>query len=323
MKAEAIAIAGATVGLLATTGCQTRYSQQQDLSLTRPMPQSMQSEPLEGIVYKAPETPREKPYWQTHPQTVTSAVSVTPTPAATTYTTYVVKKGDMLSKIAAEHNIRTADLAAANPGINVNRIRVGQKISIPSSGTPGYTASKAHATAAQGGTYVVKKGDILGRIANAHGVKLADLRKANNLSGDKIFVGQKLVIPGAATTTATAKTASVKKDDKPATTTAEVKPVKPQTVQPKPPVIDPAPVAPVEIPTPELAPVAPPMPPVIDKSAKPKQTSTGTPYIVQEGEDLYDVAVRWGVSTADLKKLNNLESDKLSPGQSLTIPAAR
>lgn len=46
-------------------------------------------------------------------------------------------------------------------------------------------------------TYVVESGDILGSIAEAHGVTVADLRRWNSLDGDMIRVGQELVINSA------------------------------------------------------------------------------------------------------------------------------
>ena len=45
------------------------------------------------------------------------------------------------------------------------------------------------------GEYVVQSGDTLGAIAQAFGVSLRSLKRANNLEGDLIRVGQKLVIP--------------------------------------------------------------------------------------------------------------------------------
>ena len=45
-------------------------------------------------------------------------------------------------------------------------------------------------------------------------------------------------------------------------------------------------------------------------------------YTVKEGEDLYAVAIRWGVSASELKALNNLASVDLQPGQVLKIPVA-
>ena len=45
-------------------------------------------------------------------------------------------------------------------------------------------------------------------------------------------------------------------------------------------------------------------------------------YTVKEGEDVYAVAIRWGVSPDELKALNNLTSSDLQPGQVLKIPAS-
>lgn len=44
-------------------------------------------------------------------------------------------------------------------------------------------------------TYTVRAGDTLGHIALRHGISAADLRRANNLNGDLIRIGQKLTIP--------------------------------------------------------------------------------------------------------------------------------
>ena len=43
-------------------------------------------------------------------------------------------------------------------------------------------------------------------------------------------------------------------------------------------------------------------------------------YTVKDGEDVYAVAIRWGVSPSDLKALNNLTSNELKAGQVLKIP---
>jgi len=43
--------------------------------------------------------------------------------------------------------------------------------------------------------HVVAKGEYLATIARKYGVSVADLKKANNLTGDDIKIGQKLTIP--------------------------------------------------------------------------------------------------------------------------------
>ncbi len=126
--------------------------------------------------------------------------------------TYVVKKGDTLSKIAYMHHVRTADLMAANnlTEAQAKRIYVGKKLVIPAGGkavrsvkAPKTVAVSAKgaaaASVAAGSTYVVRKGDNIPKIARRLHVKAADLMAANNITeatASKLQVGQKLVIPG-------------------------------------------------------------------------------------------------------------------------------
>lgn len=56
--------------------------------------------------------------------------------------------------------------------------------------------SSGKAPVATGGKeHVVAKGETLSSIAKSYGVTVADLRKANNLAGSDIKIGQKLAIP--------------------------------------------------------------------------------------------------------------------------------
>ena len=324
LTVEALALVGMAAGLAVTSGCRTTYSDSADLSLT-PMPASLEPEPVGNVTYPKAEAEKVKPYWQQHPDAVAAldkapAVSAAAAKAGAGYSTYVVKPGDSLSKIAVAHGFRTADVLAVNPGISPNKIRAGQTIVLPGAGTAKAASSQAKTASAKvsaaGGTYVVQKGDILGRIANKHGVKVADLKKANGLTSDKIVVGQKLVIPGA-------KAAQPKTDVK-------VQPPKVPAAQPKAeskpavaPVAQPAvapvvkDVAPPAIVAPTPAPLAPPTVEATPPAAK------GTPYVVQEGQDLFDISVKWGVSATEIKALNNLTSDDVTPGQTLMIPAPR
>ena len=79
--------------------------------------------------------------------------------------------------------------------------------------------SKKSAAKAKDGVYVVKRGDTLSKIAKKHGVKLADLCKANKIEKGqegKIRVGRKLTIPAA--TSKKAATANKAKGGKKAAT---------------------------------------------------------------------------------------------------------
>ncbi|MDH4075637.1 MAG: LysM peptidoglycan-binding domain-containing protein [Acidimicrobiia bacterium] len=93
---------------------------------------------------------------------------------------YVVQPGDTLSVIAKRSGLSTRDLAAANSITNYQLIRVGQKLTVPSSTTQ----------------YTVRSGDTLSGIAKRMGVRSADLIALNNLSDPhRIRIGQKLQVP--------------------------------------------------------------------------------------------------------------------------------
>ena len=49
----------------------------------------------------------------------------------------------------------------------------------------------------------------------------------------------------------------------------------------------------------------------------------GGVYLVAEGDTLWDLSVRWGISVKDIKRANRLRRDALKPGQRLKVPRAR
>ena len=70
---------------------------------------------------------------------------------------------------------------------------VAKELAAMASGKPA-PAGKG-APDATGAEHVVQKGETLTVIAKQHGVTVAELRKANNLTSNTLLVGQKLVIP--------------------------------------------------------------------------------------------------------------------------------
>ncbi len=97
-------------------------------------------------------------------------------------TTYVVKNGDYLGKIAEKYSVSVNSIKQQN-NMRSNTLKVGQTLKIPVSSKP------------KSITYQVQRGDFLGKIADKYGVSVADIRKANNLRSDSLAVGQKLTIP--------------------------------------------------------------------------------------------------------------------------------
>lgn len=106
-------------------------------------------------------------------------------------TTYVVKEGDYLGKIAAEHNCRVADIIRWNPSLDPDRIQVGQKILIRKS-----TATSQSTGGGSSNEYTVQSGDTMTGIASKLGVSYNALLAANrNVNPDRISVGQRLRVP--------------------------------------------------------------------------------------------------------------------------------
>jgi LysM repeat protein len=55
-------------------------------------------------------------------------------PASSNRHTYTVLKGDTLSKIAHKFHMTTSSLVAANDSVDARKLRIGQKLHIPSQG---------------------------------------------------------------------------------------------------------------------------------------------------------------------------------------------
>ncbi|MEX0998977.1 MAG: LysM peptidoglycan-binding domain-containing protein, partial [Thermodesulfobacteriota bacterium] len=84
-------------------------------------------------------------------------------------------------------------LKSAN-NISGSTIRVGQTLTIPGS-NGSYSSSNTSSSNGSSSKYKIKSGDTLGGIAEKHGVRLASLKSANNISGSSIKIGQTLAIP--------------------------------------------------------------------------------------------------------------------------------
>jgi lipoprotein-anchoring transpeptidase ErfK/SrfK len=111
-------------------------------------------------------------------------------------TTYVVKPGDNLFRIALNHGLTTQELARANGIADVTHVYVGQVLVIPSPGSYNSASASTGSASRGGSTYVVKRGDTLFRIALNHGVSTQALAGANGITNPAhIYSGQVLTIP--------------------------------------------------------------------------------------------------------------------------------
>lgn len=130
--------------------------------------------------------------------------------------TYVLQRGDNLTRIAAQFGTSVDAILAANAISNANRIYAGQALVIPTGGSdvsvaedaaPSVAEEPADATVANSSaatddaqastTYTVAPGDSAIKIARRFGVDEGDLLQANSISNpNRVYVGQVLTIPG-------------------------------------------------------------------------------------------------------------------------------
>ena len=129
---------------------------------------------------------------------------------------YRVKSGDYLGRIASRHRCTVAQIKRWN-NLKSNDIRVGQRLVIyrggsapaSSSSTAASSSNQTKASApANATTYIVKSGDVLGKIAERHGCTVAQLKAWNGLTSNNIRVGQKLIVSGTEADSATQTTSS-------------------------------------------------------------------------------------------------------------------
>ena len=130
--------------------------------------------------------------------------------------TYTVQAGDTLYGIARRSGMSLNTLLSLNGLSQSSVIRPGQtlKLSGASNATVASPVSykSTASSASTSGTYTVKAGDTLYRIAYNHGISLTTLLSINGLSETStILPGQQLVVSGSAkTTTTTTTTTSAK-----------------------------------------------------------------------------------------------------------------
>jgi len=240
---------------------------------------------------------------------------------------YKIQTGDSLSKIAYRYKISTRELSELNNITNPNKIKIGQVIELPGNATsrptsatkkrstkkqaPRKTTTSAKAT---GGNYTVKSGDSLSKIAAANGVKTSAIKAANNLSSDRILVGQKLTIPkssSVAKPTLAAENLKIEpvtpvlivETDRGLTSSIDQKAEKAESIS----------ITRTEVEAPATA---------VDQNEEIAPVFDATfPYTVQDGETLESIAKAFIVSKEAILKANKLTNEAgVVPGMVLKIP---
>ena len=326
--------------------------------------------PSEPSVTVTPEVkPLPPPAVATPPAKVSEVKPLPPPPAPKTHpkavapvaggSTVVVQRGDTLSGICVRHRVKMSAVVAANPGLNPNHIRVGQKIVLPGAAVaavaekpatkvklaaadapvtaanttaPVKTKSAFKAYTGPTKTYKVRSGDSLGKIAYESGITIRALKDLNKLTKDSIRVGQELLIPAEKVVAKPAakdasKSAAKAPDAKKAAAKKDAKEPKKEGAEKKEAA---APVAETTslsnavetaaaVPPAEVAPA-----PAAAESATPDSApaSSSATYTAKEGDDIVSIAIAYGISPSRLMDLNDLKAgDSIKAGQVLKLPA--
>lgn len=103
---------------------------------------------------------------------------------------HTVSRGDTYYSIQREYGTTISALKAANPGVDPTKLQLGHTLTVPAP-----TPRAGPSAVIPDGTYVVKSGDYLGKIADKHNTTVQKLREVNGLTSDRIRVGQRLKLP--------------------------------------------------------------------------------------------------------------------------------
>ena len=204
---------------------------------------------------------------------------------------YVVQNGDSLWKIANKYGITVNELKSLN-GLTSNNLTVGQILEVPGS------------SSSASGTYTVKSGDSLWKIANEYGLTVAELKSLNGLTSDNLSIGQVLKVSNSSgSSNSSGNTYTVKSGDslwkianQYGVTVNELKSLNDLTS--------------------DILSIGQ----VLKIPSSSSSNSSGSTYTVKAGDSLWNIANKYGITVDELKNLNNLTSNTLSIGQILKVP---
>ena len=207
--------------------------------------------------------------------------------------TYVVKSGDTLWSIAKKYGVSVDELKEKN-NLTSNALSINQILLIP---TEGESSEEVPSDSLY---YTVKAGDSLYAIANKYGMSVEELKELNNLTSNLLTIGQRLLIKKGEDLTDSTETYTVVKGDnlyqialKFDTTVDALKTLNGLTNN----VLS------------------------IGQVLKiPSSDSNEMIYTVVAGDNLYQIARRFGTTVPAMRNRNNVTTNLLSIGQKLIIP---
>ncbi|MEE9554316.1 MAG: LysM peptidoglycan-binding domain-containing protein [candidate division Zixibacteria bacterium] len=120
-----------------------------------------------------------------------------PSEKLTNWIQHKIRSGETVSQIARKYGVSITSIVQSNKLGRRKKIYAGKKLMIPvppGKSVASKTAAKNKVKKSANGKYLVRYGDTLWDIAQAHGMSVSQLRRLNNLSSNRIYAGRELVI---------------------------------------------------------------------------------------------------------------------------------
>ena len=255
---------------------------------------------------------------------------------------YRIASGDTLGGIGRRFGVSVGQLRDWN-GLPSSRIRAGRYLIVRPEGAA--APAKYDSSSAPTGSYTVRRGDSLSRIAKRYGVSVSRLKGWNGLVGDRLQVGDKLRVP------APKQSASAPKPVRRASTRSAAIASSTRSAAPGPgqyrirsgdslgAIADRFGVSVSELkrwnklrssriragkylivrPEAVSAPKLASRPTTAESAKKSVTAATGERYRIRSGDTLAAIAGRYDVSVADLKQWNSLRSTRIRAGNYLVV----
>ncbi len=209
-----------------------------------------------------------------------------PSPKETSWVRHKIRRGETVSSIAAKYGVSQYAIFEANNLKRRSKIYAGKELIVPVPLDREYrssTISRNRDYQTKNAIYSVRAGDTMWDIARAFGTTVSALRRINYIErGSRIYVGQKLKIPSNATKLVNKGIVDSKSSATYAKSDGAV---------------------------------------TKSKTSGEKKAGSGT-YKVRRGDTLWDIARKYGTTTARIRSLNGMgRSSRIYPGQMLIVSA--
>jgi len=260
---------------------------------------------------------------------------------------YRIARGDTLGGIGRRFGVSVGQLREWN-GLPSSRIRAGRYLIVRPEGAG--APVEYDSSSAPTGTYTVRRGDSLSRIAKRYGVSLSRLRGWNGIVGDRLQVGDKLRVPAPKQSAsapkparqASTRSAAIASSSRPSAapgpgqyrirsgdslsaiadrfgvSVSDLKSwnrLRSSRIRAGKYLI----VRPEAVSAPRRAPQVASQRATSQATSKKVTAATGERYRIRSGDTLAAIADRYKVSVADLKDWNNLRSTRIRAGNYLLV----